>query len=308
MPPEMRLEVKRIAENNVLPENKSYHYHHFRENCATPIVRIIDFITGGQFSEKYEYAEGRFTLRQHVRRHTWFSPVADWILNFWMGQVIDTPITVWQEMFLPSEVAKRIENFEYIDADGVKRNLVSKMEVFYKANARPPVLDYPPKQWPRKLVFSLVVSAIVGLFFFMQSKKIRAGQILAGISMSFAGLVFGFAGLCLYFLVFFTNHDYTFENLNVLFASPLLLASIPLGIRYAIIKDAEKRFVTTVLLKGLWFLSVLGIVVSMLLKILPQFWHDNLTDQMLMLPIALAFVLNPDGQQKILQKVFQRKK
>lgn len=291
VPPEKRLEIQEFAEKNVLPENRDYYYHHFDDNCCTRIRDIVDIMTDGQFKEQYGQAPGRYTLRQHVRRHTWFSPPADWLLNFLMGQGIDTPITVWDEMFLPSEVGSRINDFWYTDTNGERRKLVKRAEKVFSSENRPQVLDVPRKQWPRQLVFSLALSLLFGFFFFLQYRKIRAGRILAGISMSAAGFVFGMTGLLLYFMSIFTNHNYTFNNINMLFGTPLLLAAVPFGIRYAQIKDHGKRYLSVTLLKIIWLLAVLGVFISMLIKLLPQFWQQNLTDQMLMLPICIVFLL-----------------
>jgi hypothetical protein len=304
--PEKRIEVRNFAETNVLPENRNYYYHHFRDNCSSRIVDIIDLAVGGQFKEQYGQAPGRFTLRQHVRRHTWFSPAADWLLNFLMGQDIDTDITVWDEMFLPSEVGSRIKDFWYTDADGVGRKLVTNVEIVNRAENRPAVLDVPRRQWPRELLFSLVLSALLGLFFFLEAKGFRSGLILAGVSMSLAGLFFGIAGTVLYFMSLFTNHDYTYHNANMFFASPLLLAAVPLGIRYAFAKNYDSLLRTGVMLKVLWLLTVLGIFVSMLVKLLPSFWQANLTDQMLFLPIVLVLLFEPVGLKRIIDRIFWR--
>jgi hypothetical protein len=145
-----------------------------------------------------------------------------------------------------------------------------------------------------------VLSAIFGFFFFLQKKNYRAGKILAGISMSLAGLVFGFAGLLLYFMNLFTNHDYTFQNYNMLFAAPLILAAVPFGICYAFTKNTGKQIFYDTLLRFIWLLTALGIFVSMAIKLLPAFYQQNLTDQMLMLPFALLFVLQPAGLPEVL--------
>jgi hypothetical protein len=308
IPPEKRLEVLRFAEINVLPENRDYYYHHFRDNCSTRIRDIIDLATDGQFFEKYGHAPSRFTFRDHVRRHTWFSPPVDWVLNFWMGQVIDIPITVWDDMFLPSEVGKHIDEFWYTDANGERRKLVTSIESYYRAHGRPIVLEVPRNQWPRQLVFSLVLSLVFGFFCFLQAKKIRAGKILYGLSMSFAGFVFGSAGLLLYFMNLFTNHDYTYENYNILFGTPLLLAAVPLGICYAFTKKRSKFLFCDTLLRLLWLLTAIGIFVSMAIKLFPSFYQQNLTDQMLMLPLALTFALQPVGLRLVAHRFFRRKK
>jgi hypothetical protein len=306
IPPENRVKVRDYAKFNVLPENRDYYYHHFKDNCSTRIRDLIDLAVDGQFKDQYRNAPGRYTLRQHVRRHTWYNPPIDWALNFWMGQVIDTPTTIWEEMFLPSEVGKRIEDFWYTDANGERQKLVIGKETVYKSQGRPAVLDVPRKQWPRELALSLMLSVNFGFFFLLQKKNYRVGKILAGISMSFAGLVFGIMSLLLYFLNLFTNHDYTFQNYNMLFATPLLLAAIPLGICYAFTKKPEKLILYNMLLRLIWLITALGIFISMLIKILPMFYQQNQTDQMLMLPLALLFAFHPAGLPEVWEKYLTR--
>jgi len=306
LPPETKIKIRDFAVHNVLPENRNYYYHHFRDNCSTRIRDIIDLATNGQFKEEFETKITGFTLRNHVRRHTYFSPAADWFLNFLMGQVIDYPVTIWEEMFLPSEVGKRIEDFWYTDINGKKRKLVSSVEIVNQSIGRPPVLEKPHKQWLWELLFSLVLSAIFAFFFFLQKKNFKAGRVLAGVSMSLCGLFFGLMGVLLYFMNLFTNHDYTYQNINMIFCTPLLLVAVPVGICYAITKNQKKLQIYGELLRLIWLLSVLGIFISMLIKLLPGFYQDNLTDQMLMLPIALTFILQPIGLKETIKKYFPK--
>jgi len=316
LPLETKLKVKKFAEQNVRPENCEYFYHHFRDNCSTRIRDIIDYATDGQFKEKYNNEKSRFTLRQHVRRHTWFSPFFDWLLNFLMGQVIDVPITVWDDMFLPSEVGKKIEEFSYTDINGKTRKLIpqeNSKEIIYEAKGRPAVLEIPRKQWDRQLVFSLVLSAIFFFFFYMYSKNTKASsnrvwRALAGFSMSICGLFFGLAAVMLYFMNLFTNHDYTYQNTNMIFCTPLLLVAVPIGICYALTKNSKKLIIYDELLRIVWLLTVLGVFISMIIKLFPGFYQQNLTDQMLILPIALIFAFHPVGLRAFIQKYFIRKK
>jgi len=306
IPPEKREEVRQYAEQSILPENRDYLYHHFKHNCTNPILTMIDMATNGQFKARYINEPGRFTLRQHVRRHTWFSPFFDWVLNFWMGQDIDTPITVWEEFFLPSEIASRINEFEYTDARGVSHPLVLKKEVINESHGRPPVLDNPRIQWPRELAFSLLVALLLGLLFYLQSKSSAVGQVALGITHSLIGLFFGGVGLVLFFMSGFTSHDYTYHNANLFFANPLLLIAFPLGIRYAVSRNYNSRLWVEFMLRLLWLAVVLGIFVSMLIKLSPRFWQDNLVDQMLMLPIALVLSLEPAGLRRMIERIFWR--
>ena len=314
--PEEKARVYSYASINVLPENRNYYYHHFKDNCSTRIRDLIDLGVNGQLKEKSENEISRYTLRQHVRRHTYHSLAEDWFLNYLMGQVIDTPITAWDDMFLPSEVGRQIENFRYTDLNGQTRKLVSSIDDVYMSVDRAPVLDKPRSQWPIQLGISLVLAAIFYSFFFIQAKnfsgKLRwislTGKALAGASMSLCGLFFGLAAVGLYFMSIFTNHDYTYQNANMIYYTPLLLVSFPMGVLYAAAKKEKKLQKYGELLRIIWLLSVLGLFISMLIKLLPWFYQDNLTDQMLMLPIALVFTCHPAGLKETLKKYFPRKR
>lgn len=291
LPAEKKLELLRFAENNVLPENRDYWYHHFDDNCATRVRDILDTATGGAFAARYRDAPGRFTLREHVRRHTWFSPFWDWFLNFLMGRNIDKPITVWQEMFLPSEIGMRIADFTYTDEWGTERQLVSGVEVMNRAAGRPAVLDGPPPKqlWP--LAVGLAFAA-AGLLFAAgrAGTRRRLFRIADGLFQAALGLWFGAAGLVLYFMSFFTNHDYTYHNLNV-FVHPLLLAALPLGLIAAFAKNEQRCTRSRRLLRVLWTTVFAGGLVCAALSVL--LGQQNGATLALVLPVSLAFSVLP---------------
>ncbi|GHT97412.1 membrane protein [Spirochaetia bacterium] len=294
LPAETREAVRRFAETNILPENRDYYYHHFKNNCVTPILNIIDTATGGQFKAEFGEAPGRYTLRQHVRRHTWFNPFFDWLLNFLMGQDIDTPITVWEELFLPQELGNRIADFSYTDASGHERKLVSSVEVLNRAVGRPLVLDVPRKQWPQELLVGIIIAAILIGLRVLRHKKPDTGRVVWGSAQALLGLFFGIAGTVLCFMTFFTNHDYTWHNSNILYINPLLLAAVPLGIMLAVTKNVRKRFMAEQFLKSLWTYVLLGGLLSMAIKLAPGFYQQNQVTQALVLPFVLVLSFIPD--------------
>jgi hypothetical protein len=280
-----------FLEWNARPENRDYWYHHFRDNCVTRVINVLDEAIGGQFYAAYTDAPGRFTLRQHVRRHTWFSPFWDWLLCFLMGQGIDRPTTMREEMFLPSEVGRNIADFMYVDEAGRARRLVSDIEVVNKAN-RPAVLETPRAQWPRELAAGTAIAALLVAVMRVRKRHEERGRILWGISNTLLGLFFGLAGSLLFFLSFFTNHDYTWHNANVIFVSPLLLAAVPLGLIAAFSGKPVKVMFCETLLRGVWTYMLLGGIVSMLIKLSPAYFQQNQVTLALVLPFAavLSFV------------------
>jgi hypothetical protein len=285
LPADKKEAVLRFAEINMLPENRDYAYHHFRDNCATRIRDILDMALDGRFKAEYGQASGRYTFRQHVRCHTWFNPFIDWILNFWMGQDIDKPITVWDEMFLPSEIALRISDFSHPGG----KPLVSAIETINRSRGRPAVLEIPPRQWPRALFTSFLLSAIIAFFYFFLQKR-KGAVVFLGIANALLGLFFGIAGSMLFFLSLFTDHDYTYHNSNLFFVNPLFLAAIPLGLFLAFSKSGKKRLVSNRLLMILWAYVFLGGVFSIAIKLSPVFSQQNQVTQALLLPLALTMV------------------
>jgi hypothetical protein len=141
---------------------------------------------------------------------------------------------------------------------------------------------------------------------YIQSKSTALGQVVLGIFHCIAGVIFGGFGLALFFMSLFTQHDYTFHNINMLFGTPLLLLAIPTGIRYASSINYSRRLKPELTLRLVWLLVALGIILSMFIKISPRFWQQNLTDQMLILPIALVLSLEPAGLKRMLQRIFWR--
>jgi hypothetical protein len=209
-----------------------------------------------------------------------------------MGRDIDKPITVWEEMFLPSEIGMRIDGFTYTDAWGNERKLVSGVEVMNRAVGRPAVLaGPPPKQiWPLAVGLAL---AAAGLLFTAgrAGKRRELFRILGGVFQAALGLWFGAAGTVLYFMSFFTNHDYTYHNLNV-FVHPLLLAALPLGLIAAFEKNEQKRARVLCILRVLWTTVFAGGLVCAAFSVL--LGQQNGATLALVLPVSLALSFLPE--------------
>jgi hypothetical protein len=274
------------AENNVLPENCYYDYHEFRDNCSTRIRDIIDMGTGGQFRETLAHTPGRLSLRQHIRRFTWFRPFADWALDFLMGQDLDEPVTVWEEMFLPVEVGRAITGFQYQDSTGTGHKLVSSVEIINSSKNRPPILNAPLRRWPGDLALAMMAVLVLLCIDALRQRKPLAGRILWGAAHCAAGFCGGAAGFVLMYGLFFMKNDYIQQNINILFLNPLLLAALPLGVLTAVNRPARLKPETC--LRLLWAgVFAIGIL-SLLVKALPVFFQQNQTTLSIVLPLAFA--------------------
>jgi len=285
------------ADNNVMPENCYYDYNEFRENCATRIRDIIDMGTGGRLKAAFDNAPGRFSIRQHVLRYTWFRPFSGWFLSFMMGQNLDEKITVWDEMFLPVEIARNIAGFTYTDDSGVERKLVSSAQLINTSKKRPPILNEPLTTWPFALVAGLIASALLFFIKYLRKKHPRPARILLGLSQSLLGLLFGVSGCVLVFGVFFMSNDYFRQNINLLFVNPLLLVITPLGIMSALNKPF--RINPERCLRVIWTCVFIACGITVLLRALPFFFQQNQSVQGIILPVAFALSYIPDKACKI---------
>jgi hypothetical protein len=292
--PEKKMEILRYADTNMLPENRDYWYHHFNDNCATRIRDIVDLATDGAFKARYENEASPYTLRQLVRATTWSSPFFDWSLNFWMGQGIDKPISVWEEMFLPYSVGTSILDFTYTDAEGHERKLVRDREIVYTAKNRKPAVFTTKTQYGTQCAQGIGLALIALLVLIGNMKEKKIFRVLKGLYQAALGLFFGAAGFILFFLSYFTNHDYTYHNSNIVFVNPLLFAAIPLGIIFAFSKKEKNRSVCGTVLKILWTYVFIGGIITMLIKLLPGFYQQNQPTQVLLMPLAFVLSFFPE--------------
>jgi hypothetical protein len=283
--------IMAYVEDTVLTTNDFYDYHEFRDNCSTRIRDLINLGTGGQFKAVFDSSPGRMSIRQHIRRFTWDKPFSDWFLGFIMGQNLDAQVTPWDEMFLPVEVARNIVDFSYMDTSGVKRKLVSGVQIVYSSKNRQPILNQPLTTWPFALVAGLIVAALLFFVKVLINKFPCIGRILLGSLQSLLGLCLGASG-CVLVFGFLMDNDYIQQNVNILFVNPLLLLITPLGILCAI---SSRKFETPRLffekcLRILWTYVFIAGFITVLLRITPFFFQQNQSVQGLILPIA--FVLS----------------
>jgi len=224
LPPNAIIEMINFLNFNVKEENNTYLYHHYWENCSTRIRDIIDKAVGGQFKEWATSIESPYTLRQLVMLHTAPDPLADWLLNYLQSGVIDQPITLWEAMFLPAVLEKGLLEFSYLNGDGEVIEIATDYEVL---NLEPPgVRPATRTEWrSTSLATFLVVlaGALILRVLLHLSKRWRPLKVVWGSLTFLIYFVLGILSLLLIFMVTISNHDVTYWNENLIFATPWLL-------------------------------------------------------------------------------------
>jgi hypothetical protein len=270
-----------------LPENRNYFYKLFTDNCVTRAVVIIDKALDGKFIEKYKKEKGRFTLREHAERHLYRSVVMYVVLNFIMGEEIDKPLSKYEEMYLPSEFAAALAGFTYTDANGNIQPLVSGIEKINTAAGRPAVLLKPPQD---KLYafFAGITGAVVFVLLIKLGKKNRGFRIVFGITQSLMALYWAFMGTLLFYAMFFSHHTYTYKNLNIMYANPLLFVGVPFGILCAFTKHERQYAFYSRILKLLWTYVLIGSISTVAVRIAGLNYSDNTLNLLLIVPSAVV--------------------
>jgi hypothetical protein len=272
-----KLELLELLEDDILPENRTYLYNLFLDNCSTRIRDRMDVITDNEFSRKYKVSSDK-TLRIQLRRFLYSNIPMDLLLNFALSGMTDRQATEYEGMFLPAEMARGVENLQTTDEKGNRVPFVKDKQIYHKAAGRPAVPEYPPPNWQYGLFAGLLLGVIA---FFLKGR----GRTIFSLIFSFLLAV---PGLLLFFMAFFTDHNYTHWNVNLLFINPLLFVTFALSIRQLAIKTDKENYHA---LRICWIITFAGAILSVLMKIIPLCRQDNWSTLLIVLPAAVMLVL-----------------
>jgi hypothetical protein len=211
--PEQSLRLVEFLVNEVQPENRDYLYDYYSNNCSTRVRDALDLALDGALANHFSPVLGKQSYRDHTRRLT----ASDfWIylgLEIALGSRIDQPISRWDELFIPSELAESLAGVELAGADGSQPLILEDVMLFQSTLEAP--ASKPADRWPRYLLMSLGLLAVAWL----------ACRLLAGLSPMLLVQVWlllsGLAGSALLFFWFFTDHVAAAHNLNLLIFNPL---------------------------------------------------------------------------------------
>jgi hypothetical protein len=266
LPPEKRYALYSYLLTHVQPEHAVYLYHHYYDNCSTRIRDIIDYAVDGQLSEWAESITSEFTYREHIRRYSSSNPPIEFLLSFLQSSVIDRPITLWDEFFLPDRLERALIDFSYTDSEGNRRQLVTDRQVLTNYPSRAAIPEEPPVYWPYALGAGLIW-AVLGVFL------LRGRKIMAGLFITVHGLILGVLGSALLFMMVATDQDVTFGNVNILLANPLHLLLAAIGIMLMIRPERSRALLRIILI--LEMLITLLLPLALLLSTFTQ--HNQIS-------------------------------
>jgi len=278
LPAEKKVEMAAYLQWKVQPENNTYLYHHYLDNCSTRIRDLIDQALDGQLHEATDIPAGT-DFRRSFRRFSGHNFWADWFLSFLQGRTIDRPIQVWDTMFLPRELMRQVSALTVETPDG-PRPLVENTEVLVTADGRSETPAEPVSNFLPAVLYGL----LTGLFLLAVQKGALSGsrkiRTLSRIGTDLILIPLSLTGGLLYFMILFTNHQVTYENINMMVIHPLyfLIPVLQMHGRKKIAQTGIRLF---------WQIQSVLYLLMVLINLLPSFRQGNLRTAGFFFPLLL---------------------
>jgi uncharacterized membrane protein YedE/YeeE len=283
--PEMSRRLADALKDNAKPENRVYLYNYYRDNCSTRVRDAIDRLFGGQLKAQFE-VPGKMTLRQHSLRATADNLPVYLGIDIVLGDTIDRPETVWQEMFLPEVLMEGLGKATVKGEDGVTRPLVKETRVVHPGEGGPRMRKAPPKRAFDIFLLGLAVAVMVSVLAYeaFRSQK-RWARVLFGLVFGLFGLFAGLLGTLFTALWMFTDHDPAYRNENILQCAPWAILFV--GGAWGILRNkARLENLAFYLAASAFGASLLGLA----LKVLPFMDQDNRRIIAFFLPVWTALL------------------
>jgi hypothetical protein len=281
--PAQRVRLRDFVEWNARPENRTYLYDYYRDNCSTRVRDAIDMALGGALRAATEDVPTGTTYRSHSLRLTASEIAAYTGLLLGLGPLVDHPLDAWEESFIPMQLREHVRRVRVTGPDGAEAPLVlSEQTLFEATRADPPARA--PDRTPLYLAFSTVIAGAMLLAWRFGRGGSRVGWVFLVLALLWS-LTAGLFGSILAALWAFTNHVAAHRNENLFQVNPFSLA-LAVALALALIRPSARR-------AAAWLaLVVAGIsLVGLAIQVLPGLDQVNGGIIALALPLHLAVAL-----------------
>ena len=197
--------ILRFLEHNAKPENRTYSYHFFFNNCATKIIDVLSNANSSIVFEK-EFIDNNQSFRRLIDTNLHENSWGSLGIHIALGSKIDRIATDYEHRFLPEYIALQLIHSSIDGSPLVQQTNILVEE----SKSKQPTVDLSSPL----AVFSLIL--IITILILIRSKNIRFWKwSLIAIS--------SLIGIGILYLWVMTNHDMTQNNFNILWANPLAL-------------------------------------------------------------------------------------
>lgn len=201
-----------FLEHNYLPENKFYRYDFFYDNCSSRIRDVFSTVCGD--SLKYDLSENKnLSFRQLIDLYLHDKRLQDFGMDIGLGAPADVKATPAQYMFLPEFLKQGFDKAQIKTSTGWKPLVKKEAKMFTPTLVRDP----EPTNYTAWICWALCIAVVI--YTYINMTKPFAGRGFDTIWFIITGLL----GWLLIFLWFFTDHNTTQMNCDLLWAVPLNL-------------------------------------------------------------------------------------
>lgn len=201
-------ELFKFLEHNNLPENQVYSYDYFWNNCATKIWDALRAVLKQKLVFEEDYISNHYSFRELIHHNIKTNSWGAFGIDVALGSVIDRKVTAKEHMFLPIYILRQMNAAKLGEAP-----LANKETTIFESE---PEVNTSGFFTSPLFVFSSMAFLIllVTYFDFKKRKRSRGMDI-------FILLFTGISGIVLSFLWFMTDHIWTVQNYNILWAFPI---------------------------------------------------------------------------------------
>ena len=205
--------------DNAREENKFYRYDYYQDNCSTRVRDAIDAVTGGALKRVMTAQPGQGSYRWHTRRLLAYSTALYLGAEMVLGVDADTPLTGWQEAFLPQSLSESVRRVELAASDGLPaRPLVLPVDTLFRAER-----DAEPRDVSLKLPIAIVIGVLLAILI---AGLARLGRVGAFVAIAGWSVVSALVGCVLLYMWLFTKHVFMANNPSVALLNPVWLVGL----------------------------------------------------------------------------------
>ncbi|MBK5208578.1 MAG: DUF4105 domain-containing protein [Flavobacteriaceae bacterium] len=198
-----------FLENNAKPENRSYQYDFFYDNCSTKMEEVIRAVLKNKVTFNNSHISSHKSHRDLIADYT--AEKFKWGkfgIDLALGSVIDKEATPEEYKFLPDYIYLGFNNAT-INIDGKNKTLVKADNIVLIEQKRPQ---------SNSILNPFNIFLIISLFFIFKTyQNYTADKRSKWIDFSLY-FVTGLVGVAVLLLWFATSHTATYKNLNFLWA------------------------------------------------------------------------------------------
>ena len=263
-------------ENNAKPENATYLYDPFFNNCATILREITEKVLNDKVTFNTDHIQDNKSFRKLMNDEIPWNTWGSFGINLALGSKLDKVASTEEYMYLPDFVYSGLKNATVARGENIE-NLVKTDRFILNFKE----IKIASSFFNPLLVFSIILSA--GLFItYRDIKRKKRTKWFDFILLFSTGLI----GLLIVFLWFFTDHSTTPINFNFLWAfAPNIIVA------FALLSERPRKWVKSYITGILILLLTVLVIWISKIQLLPTASIPLITVLLIRFSYLLKFLL-----------------